>query len=430
MNAFTAIGDWFANALAWVLGRSETPPRIPIGTWFEQGIDALRERGGAFFDLVGGFIAWVVDLLAALFHQPPATALAVGGAAVIAAAMLRTRRRAALITAAAVVALFVLEALTGVLNTLISTGGIPSFFFLWAMALFQVDFVFPPLIIALLALAAFAVLAALPGGGRRPRVVAACAVAAVLLAYGLVWLVGVPVPLLVTALFAVLAWRVAGWRLALFTVLGFLLIIAMNMWAGAMDSLALVLVASTIAVVIAVPIGIAAAYNDGVSRVVRPVLDLMQTMPAFVYLIPAVSFFSIGAVPGVIATIIFAMPPGVRLTELGIRQVDPELVEAGEAFGAPPGQILARIQFPLALSTVMAGVNQVIMLSLSMVVIAGMVGAGGLGSDVYEGVTRLQLPQGFEGGVAVVILAIFLDRLTAAVSRRSATTAARQGAEA
>jgi ABC-type proline/glycine betaine transport system permease subunit len=153
-------------------------------------------------------------------------------------------------------------------------------------------------------------------------------------------------------------------------------------------------------------------------------MDLMQTMPAFVYLIPAIFFFSIGPVPGVVATVVFAMPPGVRMTELGIRGVDKEMVEAGEAFGSPPRRILTRIQLPLAMPSVMAGVNQVIMLSLSMVVIAGMVGAGGLGNVVLNGIQRLEVATGFEGGLAVVILAIFLDRVTGALGDRNAVARA------
>jgi ABC-type proline/glycine betaine transport system permease subunit len=177
-------------------------------------------------------------------------------------------------------------------------------------------------------------------------------------------------------------------------------------------------------VLVSIPLGIAAARNDVVSRVVRPVLDLMQTMPAFVYLIPAIFFFSIGVVPGVVATVIFALPPGVRLTELGIRGVDAEMVEAGEAFGTPPGRILTRIQIPLAMPSIMAGINQLIMLSLSMVVIAGMVGAGGLGNEVLEGIQRVDIAQGFEGGLAVVVLAIFLDRITVALGDRTAVSRA------
>jgi glycine betaine/proline transport system permease protein len=228
-----------------------------------------------------------------------------------------------------------------------------------------------------------------------------------------------PPALVLTVAFALVALLLSGWKLGLFTLLGFGLIESMELWEPAMDSLALVLVSAVVAVVISIPLGIAAARGDAVSRVVRPVLDLMQTMPAFVYLIPAIFFFSIGVVPGVVATVIFALPPGVRLTELGIRGVDAEMVEAGEAFGTPPGRILSRIQIPLAMPSIMAGINQLIMLSLSMVVIAGMVGAGGLGNEVLEGIQRVDIAQGFEGGLAVVVLAIFLDRLTSALGDRT-----------
>ena len=224
-----------------------------------------------------------------------------------------------------------------------------------------------------------------------------------------------PPPLVLALVLALLALVVSGWKLAAFSVVGFALIDSMELWKDSMDSLALVIVAAVVSTVLSVPIGIAAARNDMVSRLVRPILDFMQTMPAFVYLIPAIFFFSIGSVPGVVATVIFAMPPGVRLTELGIRGVDPEMVEAGEAFGTPPNRILTRIQIPLAMPSIMAGINQVIMLSLSMVVIAGMVGAGGLGGVVLEGINRVDVAKGFEGGIAVVILAIYLDRLTGAL---------------
>lgn len=222
-------------------------------------------------------------------------------------------------------------------------------------------------------------------------------------------------PLALTLVLALIALLVSGWRLGLSTLLGFALIDSMELWDDSMDSLALVLVSAVVSTVLSIPIGIAAARSDPVSRIVRPVLDFMQTMPAFVYLIPAIFFFSIGSVPGVVATVIFSMPPGVRLTELGIRGVDPEMVEAGEAFGTPPSRILTRIQIPLAMPSIMAGVNQLIMLSLSMVVIAGMVGAGGLGGVVLEGINRVDVAKGFEGGIAVVILAIYLDRLTGAL---------------
>ncbi|MUN38179.1 ABC transporter permease subunit [Actinomadura sp. NEAU-AAG5] len=231
-------------------------------------------------------------------------------------------------------------------------------------------------------------------------------------------------PLALTVVFALLALFLRGWRLGLFTLLGFGLIESMELWEPAMDSLALVLVSAVVSVAVSIPVGIAAARSDVVSRVVRPALDLMQTMPAFVYLIPAIFFFSIGVVPGVVATVIFSLPPGVRLTELGIRGVDPEMVEAGKAFGTPPGRILTRIQIPLAMPSIMAGVNQLIMLSLSMVVIAGMVGAGGLGGEVLEGINRVDVAKGFEGGVAVVVLAIFLDRVTGALGDRTTVSRA------
>lgn len=237
-------------------------------------------------------------------------------------------------------------------------------------------------------------------------------------------------PTLVTiVLMAALGWWLCGWRFGLISLVMVALIDSMGQWEAAMISLALVLVASLVAGVIAFPLGVLAARNETFSSMVRPVLDFMQTMPAFVYLIPAVVLFSIGVVPGIVATIIFAMPPGVRLTELGIRQVNPEMVEAGEAFGAPPAQILGRVQIPLALPTIMAGVNQVIMLALSMVVIAGMVGAGGLGGVVLESITRLQIASGFEGGLAVVILAIYLDRVTAGLGARSAVARAEKAAQ-
>src|SRR5690606_2666746 len=173
-------------------------------------------------------------------------------------------------------------------------------------------------------------------------------------------------------------------------------------------------------------LGVLAARSDTASRIIKPIMDFLQTVPQFVYLIPAVIFFGIGVGPGVVATVMFALAPGVRLTELGIRQVDREMVEAGEAFGSPPMKILREIQIPLAMPSIMAGVNQIIMLSLSMVVIAGMVGTPGLGADVFEATTRLQLGAGFEYGVSVVILAIYLDRITASLSAKSAVSRARR----
>ncbi|MFI9233064.1 ABC transporter permease/substrate binding protein [Streptomyces rimosus] len=227
-----------------------------------------------------------------------------------------------------------------------------------------------------------------------------------------------PHPLLLMGIFAVLAWWLRGLPAAVLTFAGFALIDSIQQWEATMQSLALVLVACIITVVVAVPLGIWAARSRAVGGALRPVLDLMQTMPAMVYLIPGILFFGIGVMPGMVATIIFSMPPAVRMTELGIRQVDGELVEAAEAFGTHPRRTLFRVQLPLALPTIMAGINQVIMLALSMVVIAGMVGAEGLGSSVYNAVSSVNVALGFEAGLAVVILAMYLDRMTGALNER------------
>jgi glycine betaine/proline transport system permease protein len=214
---------------------------------------------------------------------------------------------------------------------------------------------------------------------------------------------------------ALLAWLVRSVWMAAGTVVSFLLILSMNLWVAAMQTLALVIVSALVAVVIAIPLGIWSARNAAVRAAVKPVLDFMQTMPAFVYLIPAIVFFSIGVVPGLVATVIFALPPGVRMTELGIRGVDSETVEAGQAFGATPGQILRGIQLPLAMPTIMAGINQVIMLALSMAVIAGMAGADGLGKLVVEAIATVNIAKGVEAGLGVVLIAVYLDRVTAAL---------------
>jgi glycine betaine/proline transport system permease protein len=229
-----------------------------------------------------------------------------------------------------------------------------------------------------------------------------------------------PPPVVWLVVFTVLALLLRGLWLALYTLLAFLLVVSLELWVETMQTLALVLVAAVVAVAIGVPLGVLAAQHRAVSLAVRPVLDVMQTTPVFVYLIPAVFFFGVGVVPGVVATILFAIPPGVRLTELGIRQVDREVVEAAQAFGARPGQVLREVQLPLALPSIMAGVNQVIMLALSMVVTAGLLGAAGLGAVVVRAVTQLDVASGVEGGLAVVLLAIFLDRLTAAFGHPTA----------
>ena len=232
---------------------------------------------------------------------------------------------------------------------------------------------------------------------------------------GLTYLLLLPYFFVVIAVAALIAWLVRSWQLAIGTVISFGLIVAMGLWVPAMQTLALVLVAAIVAVLIAIPLGIWSARNPTVRAVLKPVLDFMQTMPAFVYLIPAIVFFSIGVVPGLVATVIFALPPGVRLTELGIRGVDSETVEAGQAFGATPGQILRGIQLPLAMPTILAGINQVIMLALSMAVIAGMAGADGLGKMVVEAISTVNIAKGVEAGLGVVLIAVFLDRVTAAL---------------
>ena len=228
--------------------------------------------------------------------------------------------------------------------------------------------------------------------------------------------------------FAVIAWAAGSWKVALFSVLGFYLVRGVNMWTQTMETLAMVFVAVLIAVIISVPLGIWAAKSPTVSAIVKPVLDFMQAMPALAYLVPIIVIFGIGVVPGMIATLIFCLPPGVRFTELGIRQVDQETVEAGQAFGATPRHILFRIELPLALPTIMAGINQVIMLALSMVVLAGMAGADGLGGPVVQSLQTLNVPLGVNAGVAVVILAIYLDRVTAGLGRKTPLARAQQKA--
>ena len=192
----------------------------------------------------------------------------------------------------------------------------------------------------------------------------------------------------------------------------------MGFWEATMQTLALVLSSTCLALIVGVPLGVWTANSPRAEKILRPVLDLMQTMPAFVYLIPAVLFFGLGAVPGVFATIIFAMPPVVRLTGLGIRQVPKNVVEASRSFGATRWQLLYKVQLPLALPTILTGVNQTIMMSLSMVVIAAMIAAGGLGEIVLKGITQMKIGLGFEGGIAVVILAIILDRITQGMAGR------------
>ncbi len=229
---------------------------------------------------------------------------------------------------------------------------------------------------------------------------------------GTSWLLSAIPVVVFIIIFAFLAWWIAGKGLAIFTGIGLFLIANLNLWDKTMQTLALVSASTLIALVVGLPLGIVMSKSDTANKIIRPILDFMQTMPAFVYLIPAVYFFDLGSVPGAVATIIFAMPPIVRLTNLGIRQVPADVVEAARSFGSTPSQLLFKVRIPLAIPTIMAGLNQTIMLSLSMVVISAMIGADGLGKTVYEGITQMNIGKGFEGGLAVVIMAMLIDRMT------------------
>lgn len=230
-------------------------------------------------------------------------------------------------------------------------------------------------------------------------------------------ILGYPPAFVVILIVGIIAWRAAGISMGIFSVLGLLFCNVMNLWQETILTVALVAVATGAALLIGIPFGILAAMSKTVNHVTRPLMDFMQTMPPWVYLIPAVILFSLGRTPAVVATAIFAIPPALRLTNLGIRQVPLEYVEAGKAFGGTPRQILIKVQIPAALPTIMAGVNQCIMLSLSMVVLAGLIGAGGLGGEVTRGLTRMMLGIGVRAGSAIVILAIILDRISYGVVR-------------
>ncbi|MDG5500133.1 glycine betaine/L-proline ABC transporter permease ProW [Marinobacter sp. BGYM27] len=226
-------------------------------------------------------------------------------------------------------------------------------------------------------------------------------------------------PIIMIALFGLLAWQLAGRRLGIAAVIGMTAMGAIGAWNEAMTTLSLVITSVMFCMVIGIPTGIWMAKSDGIARVVRPLLDAMQTTPAFVYLVPIVMLFGIGNVPGVIVTIIFAVAPVIRLTNLGIRQVPSDLVEASRSFGASPQQLLFKVQLPLAMPTIMAGVNQTLMLALSMVVIASMIAVPGLGLMVLRGIGRLDIGLATVGGIGIVILAIILDRMTQALGRDS-----------
>ncbi len=235
---------------------------------------------------------------------------------------------------------------------------------------------------------------------------------------GLEWLFFTLPPWLIIVAFAYAAWRYAGKQVTVFTVLTFFLIGYLGLWEDTMTTLAMVICSVVFCAVTGIPLGILAGRNDRFEMFMRPFLDAMQTTPAFVYLIPVVMLFSIGTVSGILATIVFALPPIIRLTSLGIRQVHPELVEAALAFGATPWQVLRKVQFPLALPSIMAGLNQTIMMALSMVVIAALIGAGGLGNPVVQGLNTLEIGLATIGGLSIVLLAMVLDRITQGIGQK------------
>jgi glycine betaine/proline transport system permease protein len=223
---------------------------------------------------------------------------------------------------------------------------------------------------------------------------------------------------IVIAVLAIAAWRFSGKGLAIFTIITMTVIGLLGLWEDTMTTLAMVLSSVLFCALAGIPLGIWSGRNDAFEASIRPVLDAMQTTPAFVYLVPIVMLFSVGNVAGVLATIIFALPPIIRLTSLGIRQVHPELVEAAQAFGATNWQVLIRVQVPLAMPTILAGLNQTIMMALSMVVIAALIGAGGLGSPVILGLNTLDIGRAVIGGLSIVLMAIVLDRVTQSMAQQ------------
>ncbi len=229
---------------------------------------------------------------------------------------------------------------------------------------------------------------------------------------GILWVLQTPHPLAMIAVFVGLTWVFQrSWKTCLFVAVGFLFILNQGYWEETTESLTLVLSACVFCMALGVPLGIAAAHRPKLYRAMRPVLDLMQTLPTFVYLIPAIVFFGIGMVPGLIATVIFVLPAPIRLTHLGVASTPQPLLEAAQSFGATNRQTLIKVELPYALPQIMAGLNQTIMLSLSMVVIAALVGADGLGVPVLRAINTVNIALGFESGFIIVVLAIMLDRM-------------------
>ncbi|MBT2569918.1 proline/glycine betaine ABC transporter permease [Planococcus sp. ISL-110] len=231
-------------------------------------------------------------------------------------------------------------------------------------------------------------------------------------------LIAAPPELLVLILI-IISWKFSGKGLALFALLGSLYLGSVDLWEAAMQTVAIVIVSTLISIIIGIPLGVLAATNKTMASIVRPILDFMQTLPSFVYLIPAILLFGLGNVPAVIATFVFATPPAVRMTTLGIQQVPADVVEASKAFGSTKWQLLYKVQLPLALPSIMAGINQTMMLALSMAVIASMIGAPGLGSVVLEGISTVNVGLGLTGGLGIVVLAIIMDRITQGLARKN-----------
>lgn len=225
-------------------------------------------------------------------------------------------------------------------------------------------------------------------------------------------------PLVVIAVLTIISWKTRGKGLAVGTFCSLLFVGFLGLWQETMTTLAMVLSSVLFCVLVGIPMGVLAAQTPRFDKVLKPILDGMQTTPAFVYLVPIVMLFSIGNVAAVIATVVFAVPPIVRLTTLGIRQVDKELVEAAKAFGATNKQLLFKVQFPLAMPSILAGLNQTIMMALSMVVVSSLIGAGGLGSPVIQGLNTLDIGLAVNGGISIVLLAVVLDRITQAIANK------------
>ena len=226
-------------------------------------------------------------------------------------------------------------------------------------------------------------------------------------------------PELIAVAIILIAWKFAGKGVALFAFIGLLYLGSANIWDEAMQTLSIVVVATVFSIIAGLPIGILCAKSRTADRIVRPILDFMQTLPSFVYLIPAILLFGLGGVPAVIATFIFATPPAVRMTNLGIRQVPTDVIEVAQAFGCTQMQLLLKVQLPLAIPSIMAGINQTIMLSLSMAVVASMIGAPGLGSLVLSGISSVNVGKGLVGGLGIVVLAIILDRITQSLGKKN-----------